>query len=386
MVSRGDLIDIARRALHHSRNGTTDHAPDVVEVPVADYMDAAIWDLEIRQIFRRVPIALALTAELPRIGDYKAMEAAGLPVLLARGADGVVRAFLNVCRHRGARLCEPGTGNARRFTCPYHAWAYNDRGHLVGVYRADQFGDVDRDLRGLIALPAEERYGFIWVVLSVDGQLDLDSWLSDYRDELAGLEIDKWSFHAQDELAGANWKVVFDGYLEGYHGDSLHAHTLAMDSLPNLLLVDTYGPHQRLVFAQKSLLSLDDQPEEEWEPARHCVPNHIVFPNVSIAGSWHDLSMVCLVLPGHTVATSTTLQTVLTRNPVRSRLDSAVARKFRGLMLKVARDEDYPTVLALQEGLASGANTHFLLGRNEVAVQHFHHWLHRLTGREGNLG
>lgn len=379
MADHGDLIAIAKRALEHSDNGTTDSAADILEVPVTEYLDAQIWDRELRMIFRRVPLALALTAELPNPGDYKAMEAAGLPLLITRGTDSVVRTFLNVCRHRGARVCDPGTGNTNRFTCPYHAWAYNDRGTLVGVYRADQFGDVNRTERGLVALPTEERHGFVWVVLTPDGRLNLDDWLGDYAAELAGFHLDTWHFHDQVELPGANWKVVFDGFLEGYHGDCLHADTLGNDGLPNLAVVDTWGPHQRLVFALKSLKSLKDVPEEEWEPTQHLVPNHIIFPNVSIAGAWHDLSMVCLILPGRTSATSNTLQTVLTRKPVTTRLDRGIARKFSGLMLRVARDEDYPTTAALQQGLDSGANTHFLLGRNEIAVQHFHKSIDRLT-------
>ncbi|MGA8116446.1 MAG: aromatic ring-hydroxylating dioxygenase subunit alpha [Actinocatenispora sp.] len=383
MVSRGDLMDVARRALSHSENGTTDESDEVGEVAVADYVDDRIWELEMRRLFRASPVALALSAELPEPGDYKALTAAGLPVLITRGTDGTVRTFLNVCRHRGARLCEPGSGNKNRFTCPYHAWAYNDRGRLVGVYRADQFGQFDRDSRGLVALPTEERHGFVWAVLSPDGEMDLDGWLGGYATELGTLELERWHFHDQVELPGANWKVVIDGYLEGYHGDCLHAESLGTGSLPNLMLVDRYGPHQRLVFAQKTLTSLRDQPEDDWEPTRHCVPNHILFPNVSIAGAWHDLSMVCIVLPGATVGTSMTYQTVLTRNPSRTRVDRAIARKFSGLMLRVARDEDYPTVAGIQDGLASGANTHFLLGRNEVAVQHFHSWVRRLTGRDG---
>jgi len=380
VASRRELIEIARRALRHSRDNTTDSAPDTLEISVGDYRDADIWNLELREVFRRVPIALALTAELPELGDYKAMEASGLPVLLTRGTDGVVRAFLNVCRHRGARVCEPGTANARRFQCPYHAWTYNDRGQLAGIYRADQFGAVDRGDRGLVALPAAERFGFVWVVLSPDGDLQLDPWLGSFAAELESLGLDQWTVFAQDELPGPNWKLVFDGYLEGYHGDSLHADSLAADSIANLLVVDAYGPHQRLVFSLKSLLSIDDQPEETWEPTPHLVPNHILFPNVSIAGSWHDLCMVCLVLPGRSVGTSVTIQTVLTRRRASTKREHALARNFRGLMLTVARDEDYPAVQALQEGLGSGANEHFIIGRNEIAVQHFHQQLRQLVG------
>jgi nitrite reductase/ring-hydroxylating ferredoxin subunit len=382
MATHDEMVDVARRALRHAKGLTTDLAAGTMEVPTSEYHDEPLWRLENERLFRSVPLAVALTAELRESGDYKAFDIAGLPVLLVRGGDGQVRAFLNVCRHRGAMLCESGTGNSRRFVCPYHAWAYNDRGRLVGVHRADQFGEFDRSGRGLVELPCEERYGLIWMVLDPDGasRLTLHEWLGDgFAAELADIGLASWTLHAQDELPGANWKAVFDGYVDGYHGDHLHADTLGRDALPNLLVADAYGPHQRLVFAQKTLLDLEGRPEADWDPELHCVPSHIIFPNVSIAGTWQQLCVAAIVLPGPAVGTSVTVQSVLSRAPVRERLEHAVARKFRGLMLKVARDEDYPTVAALQDCLPSGANSSFLLGRNEIGVQHFHEWLRRMV-------
>ena len=123
-MNRKELIQMARRNLEHVKAGTVDQAPDVHRVPAAHYVDADRWQHEMDRIFRRVPLVLGFTAELRDVGSYRSMIVADVPILLTRGDDGVVRAFLNVCSHRGAVVVEEGLGKASRFTCPYHRWAF----------------------------------------------------------------------------------------------------------------------------------------------------------------------------------------------------------------------------------------------------------------------
>ena len=89
----------------------------------------------------------------------------GVPILIARGENGAVRAFFNVCSHRGAQIMPEGRGNSHRFTCPYHAWSYNPDGELIGVFAERDFGEVDRTCYSLQSLPCLERAGLIWVHL-----------------------------------------------------------------------------------------------------------------------------------------------------------------------------------------------------------------------------
>ena len=115
-------------------------------------------------IFRELPIAVALSVEGCRnLGSYKAETLMGRPLLVTRDEDGKAHAFLNVCRHRGRHRLPGGLGDgARAFPVPYHAWTYDLRGRLVGVYGAESFGDVDRESRPLTELHCEERSGLIW--------------------------------------------------------------------------------------------------------------------------------------------------------------------------------------------------------------------------------
>jgi choline monooxygenase len=152
--------DMTRRALRLVVDGTTDMADAVLRVPLGYYRDADVLRRERRDILERTPLALVPTARIPAAHDFVVREVLGRSVLVSRGADGAARAFLNYCRHRGARPAE-GCGNARRFTCPYHAWTYDSAGQLVGMPGAEGFAGIDPADHGLVELPADERHGFV---------------------------------------------------------------------------------------------------------------------------------------------------------------------------------------------------------------------------------
>ena len=110
-------------------------------------------------IFRRLPLLLAATAELPNPATTRPWKRSACRCSFTRTRSGEVRAFVNMCSHRGARLREEGCGNAQRFTCPYHAWTYSPEGDLVAVYSAEQFGEIDKSQHGLTPLPCLEKAG-----------------------------------------------------------------------------------------------------------------------------------------------------------------------------------------------------------------------------------
>ena len=125
------MMDLARRALAHYQAKTTDQADEIMAQPVAAYSDPERYARETERIFKRLPLALALSLELPEPGSCLALEMLGIPVVMIRGTDGRARAFLNACRHRGAPVCPPGRGQGKSFTCPYHAWSYDTRGRSL---------------------------------------------------------------------------------------------------------------------------------------------------------------------------------------------------------------------------------------------------------------
>jgi hypothetical protein len=105
--------EVAQVLLDYVEQNRTFRTEQIKRVPSVHYTDPERWSREMALIFKRVPLMLALTAELPNAGDYKAMTALGLPILITRGNDGIARAMLNVCAHRGAPVAVEGTGAAR---------------------------------------------------------------------------------------------------------------------------------------------------------------------------------------------------------------------------------------------------------------------------------
>jgi phenylpropionate dioxygenase-like ring-hydroxylating dioxygenase large terminal subunit len=373
-------LSLARRALAHFRAGTTDMAPGLMRQPLAAYTDPDRYAQELDRIFRRLPLGLALSVDLPGPNAYMALEAAGVPVLIVRGDDGVARAFLNSCRHRGAPVCPAGKGERRRFVCPYHSWAYDSRGALKSVYDEHTFGPIDKATMGLVALPTAEAAGIVWVALTPEAAFDIDDWLDGFRAELEALHLADWHIHDQRSFPGPGWKVAWDGYLEAYHHNPIHGQTVGKYTIGNLLVHDTFGPHQRLVFGRKSLAEIGDRPEPAWQPEADVRKIHSVFPNLSISGVLGDHCLVSLLLPGPTPDRTTTRQTVLAAKRPETEAERAASDSFSRLVLQAVVDEDYAIGATIQAGLGTHGMGAFVYGRNEPALQHYHTTVARLAG------
>lgn len=368
-----ETITLARRAVKHYVERTTDQAPSTYALDVSAYTDPDRYRHEVDKIFRELPLALALSIEIAEPNSYRASEVCGTPVIVTRDADGVAHAFLNACRHRGAPVCANGAGQTRQFSCPYHAWVYDTKGKLISMYGGKTFGDVDTEKLGLRELPCAERAGLVWVSLTPGRDFDIDAWLGDFAYELETLDLANWYLYEQRELPGPGWKVAWDGYLEAYHHNTLHAETVGKYTVGNLMLHDTYGPHQRLVFGRKSLKDIARTPESEWgDPSEHIRLIHSVFPNTSISGVVGDHCLVSQVFPGPTPDSTITRQSILCAKKPETEAEKAATEGFSQMTLKAVRDEDYAMGLQIQKTLGSKANEAFVFGRNEPALQHYH--------------
>lgn len=378
-----DWHEVAGRLLTHLDDDTTDSLPEMLTIPVADYLDPVRWEREVDVLFRNKPIVAALSAHVPEPGSYRSVEIAGVPVLTVRQSDGGIKAFINACRHRGALVVGDGCGQARRFTCPYHAWSYNTEGALVGISGRHKLGDVDASTHGLTELACEERSGIVFAVLRPDATLDLDAWLGGYDAALDALGLANMELLDERELIGPNWKIAFDGYVDGYHLDILHKDTLGTDTLGNVMTWDAWGPHQRVAFARHITSELREIPEADWKPAKHVGFVHTVFPHVSVAGNGGRGAMVSQLMPGPTSDRSRTIQThVIAKDATDEEREATMKRA--DFLEWVVNEEDYKTGLGIQSALASGANTEFTFGRNEPGNQTFHRWVDRLLKGEAH--
>ncbi|HAP75710.1 MAG TPA: (2Fe-2S)-binding protein [Acidimicrobiaceae bacterium] len=387
---RTTLVELTRRTVRHAVDGTVPLADEVMQVQAATYYDPERWRQEVDRIFRRSPLVLGFTAELREPGSYKAVEVAGIPVLLVRSANGAARAFVNMCSHRGAMVVEPGTsGSARRFTCPYHAWSYDTSGHLVGVLDRSSFGDIDESCAGFTTLPCEERAGLIFVGLTPGAALDLDAFLCGYDTVLEYLHLDRCNYVGSQSADGPNWKVAYDGYLDFYHLPILHKATFG-PSFCNKAIYDAWGPHQRVSAPDDRIARLASKDESTWTDDHLTMGVWTVFPHVSIAPflvgaegveGGGRMYLVSTLFPGPDPDTSVTVQHFLADFEVTPELAPLVEAQRR-FLLHVVREEDYLTGNRIQMALKTGAKPDVLFGRNELGNQRFHAWVERLVQAE----
>ena len=368
--------DVAEVMLDYLENNKTFLTDKTMRVPSRSYTDSDQWRAEMELVFKRVPLMLAFTAELPNPGDYKTMDAVGLPVLISRGKDGTARAFLNVCSHRGAPVAE-GKGNCARFTCKYHAWTYGQDGKLLGISEAGTFGEVDRPAMGLRELPCEERAGMIFVCLTPNAPMNLDRYFQGFLEDFAALDFANWSYLGSREIVGANWKIAFDGYLEGYHFASLHPETIHPRTPSNCTHYEGFGPNIRIGFPQRRIAeALRGLPREEWGAQENNGYDfvRIFFPNVSIFIA-PEITQIAQLFPGPTPDRNRTVLNYLRREAPRDEEDKAALEGMINFFRDVTYNEDYVIGLEIQKGLESGAHDDLTFGRNERGNQYFHEWL-----------
>ncbi|MSP67715.1 MAG: aromatic ring-hydroxylating dioxygenase subunit alpha [Alphaproteobacteria bacterium] len=239
-----DLDEIAatRRSLREARH-----------LPGYFYSAPEILAAEREQFFMRDWLAVGRVEELPNPGDYRTFEIVGEPVLLVRNAAGALKALANVCRHRGVAVAE-GSGNAKRFTCPYHAWTYDLDGRLLGASKAAGLAHADIAGCRLPELRCDTWGGFVFISFAADGPtlaeyLDADG----YRASVAYVRpedmvvVDTYTYEVD-----ANWKLVPENLADVYHVDVIHRSTFGLtgyrpDQATAELTLTKYGWHKEYV-------------------------------------------------------------------------------------------------------------------------------------------
>ncbi len=194
-------------------------------MPSAFYHDARFLRLERTQLFRREWICVGRREELAQNGDFTTLDILEEPVVVARAFDGKLRAFSNVCRHRGMPVAR-GRGNAKALMCPYHHWSYDMSGRLIAAPRMGTRPDFDQAACRLPEFSVEEWQGFVFVCLAADPP--------PLAPRLAGLETLIRPYHLEqttlrylsDETWHTNWKNLLENFMEGYHLSTLHRDTL----------------------------------------------------------------------------------------------------------------------------------------------------------------
>ncbi len=364
---------LARRLLDHIDHGTTDMADAVVEVPAEVYTARARYDDEVDVLFRSQPLVLCLSGALGGPGSYRTVDLCGTPILLTRDTDGRVHALANACRHRGVRVVD-GSGEARRFTCPFHAWTYNLVGDLVGVPVAAAFEGMCREDKGLVELPVAEGYGLIVGRLRPGDPVDIDEYLGpELAGEMAMLDFADWTPYSEPHLhqVKANWKVALDTYRENYHFDYLHRTTLAGYAHGGALTFDALGSHLRNCSALRSIDELKDIPEQDWaDVARHLSYQYSLFPNTCLTFDSRHIEL-WQILPVD-VDRCEVLHTAYLRPGLSGEDQAKLVEMAPWICETVVDGEDFWVAARTEPGIRTGMLDTVVFGRNEPAPQHLH--------------
>ncbi|MGR3486025.1 MAG: aromatic ring-hydroxylating oxygenase subunit alpha [Paracoccaceae bacterium] len=194
-------------------------------MPAAYYTSPEFLALEQEQVLRREWMCLGHVGEVRNPGDFFATDLLGEQLIVSHGTDGVVRVLSNVCRHRGNRVVE-GSGNARKFVCRYHTWAYDTTGALVSAPLMKGQEAFDRARCALPEFRSEVWLG--WVFVNLDGTASpLAPRLAGLSDVIANYHPeDRFLVFAEEDRWACNWKALFENFMEGYHLSATHLETL----------------------------------------------------------------------------------------------------------------------------------------------------------------
>ena len=364
--------DLTRRALALVTSGTTDMADDVLRVPLGYYRDPAVLERERGDILERTPLALVPTAQVRRPHDFVVREVLGRSVLVSRAEDGVARAFLNYCRHRGARPAA-GCGSARRFSCPYHSWTYDSAGRLVGMPGKEGFEGIDPADHGLVELPSEERHGFVWVVLTAGLVIDVADHLGPLDDELALWGYGSYGYLTEREFpAEVNWKNGLEAFAESYHFPYVHGSSvIGQNTVANTSVHDAFGRHHRMGFPFNWITALADDPgpDADWDPSGQMGVIYWLYPNLVLANSPLGVELID-ILPGTDPVSCVVRHGYMSRLPATDDDERASYEAVYDQVHFAVRDEDFAMLPSCGDGVRNGQHDHMLIGRNEIGVQH----------------
>src|SRR5262249_20030915 len=357
-------------------------------MPAAWYFDAEIYAAERERIFGRSWLAAARSDQLTKPGSFATADIAGEPILVLRDADGVLRAFHNVCRHRAARVMTQAEGCATKLRCPYHGWTYDLAGRLRGTPEFEGIADFRREDNGLVPLAVEEWGPLVFVRVTFPSSLTplprsggegsgleqaLGEFLAPLPAQTRSLQIATLQFVERREYdLACNWKVFVDNYLDGgYHVNYVH---------PGLAGVLDYSQYRTDIYAFTSVQCSPIKTSEHADGSVSKVRTGDrayywwVFPNlmINLYQGVMDTNLVLPVGPG---------RCKVIFDFYFAETEGEEAKRYIADSIAVAHQvqlEDMSISEDVQRGLASRSfDTGRFSVRREIAGYHFHRLLAR---------
>lgn len=367
-------------------------------LPPWTHTDPRFFAREMERIFRRHWLFAGDADRISKPGDWWSTALAGVPVLLARGRDGAVRAFANTCRHRGCRLVPPGEGNARAFKCGYHGWIYNLDGALAGAPQMEHSKDFDKSAYGLVAIRAALWGKFVFLCFDANAP-PFEEAQGGFLRMFQGYEFDRLVTARRARIrVRCNWKIYAENLMESYHIPYVHAASIAgndFDPGMEALAGKSGGLYGR---TPGQPVWLDFGPNHGAIVSRHAgsnglLPNERGFPampglsGVAAEGSYFAYPFPCALIAGNidclwTVGINplSAGETELTlahhfHQATMARPDFAELSQAYYRRLDAATAEDVVITEEQQRGLASPFARPGRLSHMEPVVHQFRRWI-----------
>ena len=388
-------IEILKELMQQLDAGKNIDAGVQYRMPTTAYVCPEIAAEEREKFFRNHPQLIGLSGDLPEPGSYLTLDDFGVPILATRDKSGTFHAFLNACRHRSVKVAHEARGQKSVFMCPFHSWSYGNTGALLNVPDEDHFGTIDKSCHGLLALPAVERDGLLWVHPNVDGELDIDALLgTELAEEFASFNIGHQCFIGDTTIEmNLNWKFANDTFGETYHFGKLHKDTLGRLYYGNNLHLHEFGRHHRFVTANRGIDALRSLPESEWEISRGTFVLYHLFPNIQFLVDRNSATLIRIYPDRERPGRSTTRISFYYTPEVKAAVEAeqqahaevADVYDYEGrqgiigglessleVFKSTVEQEDYVMGEMQQRAAETGMLKEIIFGRNEPALHHFH--------------
>ncbi|MEA3057851.1 MAG: hypothetical protein QOF34_666 [Sphingomonadales bacterium] len=356
---------------------------DGMSLPGWLYFDPEFFAAEKAAFLRAAPQVVCHVNEIPQPGDWRSLEYLGESVIVIRGDDGAVRAFSNVCRHRGSRLVDGTGGCAKVLTCPYHAWSYARDGRLVGVPHRNEYPGLKTEDHGLFPVALENWRGFLFVTLE-PGAPSVAEMMAPYEHEVAPYRFEELRILSQVRLRprALNWKTLCDNYSDHLHIPVGHPGLTRLFERNYRIEAQPHVDRMEGDLIEKESANPSERAYQRLMPAvDHLPPAHQrkwlyykLFPNVAF-DIYPDQVDFMQFLP--VSATETVLREVSYALPDNRREMKAV-RYLNWRINRCVNAEDTELVTRVQLGMQSPTYVAGPLGTSEVCLRSFARKLRRL--------
>ena len=378
-------VQTLRQLLELREHGRYEMAQEATEVSVSRYIDPALFEREMSTVFRLFPQLAGHASHVREPGSFMVSDWKNFPFVVVRGQDGVLRGFLNQCRHRGARLVSEDTKRThlKAFVCPFHGWVYGLDGALRSVTREYMFPKLDRCKRGLVELPVTERDGLVWIHPKPGAALEMEDYLGPIGDDLEHFDLGGLvSFRKNAVIRKANWKLLIKTYLEGYHVPFLHRDTIAEVFKQGVIHPMTYGKHIRLSAARTNIRDVLQVAEQDWKILEYASVYYSLFPQAFFI-LHPDYVSINMFHPLGAEETLWTHEMLYRPEDFPGEKGQAGLRKRFDYTNDVVFDrEDFLVAEDVQRGIRFGANEYHTIGTEEALISHFQANVDRVTGDE----